>query len=88
MNGQKFELKKYEELLEQARKISIKYSVFIGLGLGLIWLAIVGNYSLAFYFGSLFLENEVNNDLYDRKYSVGDILSVFLCVMLGNIALG
>lgn len=74
--------------MEEARKISIKYSVLIGLGLGLAWFAMVGNYSLGFYFGSIFIEKKTENDIYQRVYTVGDVLSVFLTLMNGNIALG
>jgi len=80
----------------------LKYGAITGLGLGLYFFTMYGNYALGFFFGSskiyimfenisifysikykVLIEKKVYNPVVARNYNSGDVLSVFLCIVLG-----
>ena len=58
------------------------------LVMAFFFLAITWSYAYAFYMGSVFIYFRVNNDIYDRVYSAGDVLSCFFGVIFGMFSLG
>mgnify|MGYP000648373161 CR=1 FL=1 len=55
----------------------MKYGIYLGFSLGLMLFAILANYGIGFYFGSIFVENGTKNTIFDRSYTAGDVLVVF-----------
>lgn len=56
LNGQEHETNNYTKFLYIAYKISLKYGIYIGLALGCIWLSVIGDYGLGFWFGGLLIK--------------------------------
>ncbi|CAG5126531.1 unnamed protein product, partial [Candidula unifasciata] len=86
-NGHSRELHRYGVALEGCKKLGIRKSVFAGLSVGLLFLAMFAAYGLAFWFGSTQVNDYYNSNGEDGL-SPGAILSVFFCVMAGSFALG
>lgn len=56
LNGEQYEQDIYSQCLESATKNTVKYSLFLGLGLGSLFMAMLCSYALGFWFGSLLIE--------------------------------
>ena len=69
-------------------KKTIKYGLFSGLALGIMFFAVFADYSLGFYYGSVLIEDEKNNSIFDRAYSVSDVIIVFFSILIGGMSMG
>lgn len=74
--------------LKYAYSLAFKWGVYIGLTLGFMWGIIFVDYAVGFYFGSIFIEEELTNEIESRPYSAGDVLIVFFALMMGSFSLG
>ncbi|KAF9928630.1 Multidrug resistance protein 1 [Linnemannia zychae] len=79
-DGQKREMKKYTELVNQAYKTGIKKSVFTGVGMGLFMGILFLSYALAFWYGS--------RQVKDGEMKSGDVLTVLFGVIIGAVSVG
>lgn len=71
-----------------ALKVSVKYSVWAGIGIGLTYSTMYLDYALCFWYGSKLIEDGVENNIMDRTYSVGDVLVIFFAILIGGFSLG
>ena len=88
LSSEEFEMKNFATELKNANKITLKYGLLVGISVGLIYFVILSNYGLAYWFGSITIENQWYNAVTQRAYNVGDIITVFFCVMMGSMFLG
>ncbi|KAL4480239.1 hypothetical protein ABPG74_020755 [Tetrahymena malaccensis] len=88
LTGENFEIKNYSEGLLISFKIATKYAAWAGFGLGLIFLSFYLDYSLCFWYGSKLMEDETTNHNFDRKYSQGDIQTIFFAIQVAGFSLG
>ncbi|XP_006158809.1 multidrug resistance protein 1, partial [Tupaia chinensis] len=78
--GQKKELERYNNNLEEAKRIGIKKAVTANISVGATFLLIYTSYALAFWYGtSLVISGE---------YTIGKVLSVFFAVLIGTFSIG
>ncbi|KAL4669530.1 hypothetical protein H8959_008084 [Pygathrix nigripes] len=78
--GQKKELERYNENLEEAKRIGIKKAITANISMGAAFLLIYASYALAFWYGTtLVLSGE---------YSIGKVLTVFFSVLIGAFSVG
>ncbi|XP_060052280.1 ATP-dependent translocase ABCB1 isoform X2 [Erinaceus europaeus] len=78
--GQKKELARYNENLEEAKRIGIKKAITANISMGAAFLLIYASYALAFWYGTtLVLSGE---------YSIGEVLTVFFSVLIGAFSIG
>ena len=49
---------------------------------------IIWCYAFGFYFGGIFVRDNVHNDVRSRNYQSGDIVSIFFGVLFGAFSLG
>ncbi|KAL4504019.1 hypothetical protein ABPG72_022649 [Tetrahymena utriculariae] len=88
LNGEQFEANKFSALITKAYKVSIKYSIFTGIAYGIQNMMLFFDFSLTFWVGSLFIENQVTNQNMQRDYLFSDIIVVFLSIVLTSFRLG
>ena len=84
LGGQERETKRYKAILNENSGPIAKYNVYSGLALGCIIFAMFGVYALGFFVGSKFIEHEVYNPTNDGPYKVGDVLTVFMAIMMAS----
>ncbi|KAL6034361.1 hypothetical protein STEG23_030529, partial [Scotinomys teguina] len=78
--GQKKELERYNNNLEEAKRLGIKKAITSNISMGAAFLLIYASYALAFWYGtSLVLSKE---------YSIGQVLTVFFSVLIGAFSIG
>jgi len=46
------------------------------------------DYALAFWYGSVLIEDETINDNMDRIYSSGDVVTIFFSIIMGGFSIG
>ncbi len=84
--GVEYEMKEYETLLNvslrQAKKLSLSSSLLMGIFIALIFV----NYSLGFWVGSIFVQNEVTATN-GRPYTAGVVIVCFFSSMMGVFSL-
>ncbi|KAL4473708.1 hypothetical protein ABPG74_022572 [Tetrahymena malaccensis] len=104
LNGEQFETDKFSSLITKAYQVSIKYSIFTGIAYGkkikqkvfkitILFKGIQNmmlffDFSLTFWVGSLFIENQITNQNMQRDYLFSDIIVVFLSIVLTSFRLG
>uniref|UniRef100_A0A8C9U9L4 Multidrug resistance protein 1-like n=1 Tax=Scleropages formosus TaxID=113540 RepID=A0A8C9U9L4_SCLFO len=81
-NGQKKAVEKYKINLEEAKRFGVKKSVTTNVSMGFTQFVIFGTYALAFWYGTKLSVDEPEN------YSIGRVITVFFCVMIGAFSLG
>ena len=52
LDGEDFEVNRYNSLVKEAAIISSKNSVFTGMAFGLVWFFMLSDYALSFWYGS------------------------------------
>ncbi|KFO29586.1 Multidrug resistance protein 1 [Fukomys damarensis] len=78
--GQNKELERYNNNLEDAKRVGIKKAITANISIGATFLLIYASYALAFWYGTtLVLSNE---------YSIGQVLTVFFSVLIGAFSIG
>jgi len=77
-NEQK-EIDRYVEKLKPTKRYGIIKAQTLGLSLGSVYCITYLSYSIAFYFGSKFINKGVTTG--------GDVFQVFMCVMMGSMSL-
>ncbi|KAF9908858.1 Multidrug resistance protein 1 [Linnemannia zychae] len=78
--GQKREMQKYTNLVNQAYKAGIRKSIYTGLGMGTFMGILFLSYSLSFWYGS--------REVKDRRMESGDVMTVLFGVIIGAFSLG
>lgn len=79
-SGQEKEIKRYNENLEDAKRMGIKKAMSSNVAMGFTFLMIYLSYALAFWYGSeLVLKAE---------YTIGTVLTVFFVVLIGAFSIG
>uniref|UniRef100_A0A672KIK7 Multidrug resistance protein 1-like n=1 Tax=Sinocyclocheilus grahami TaxID=75366 RepID=A0A672KIK7_SINGR len=81
-NGQKKAVEKYEKNLVEAKNFGVKKAITTNVSMGLTQFIIFGTYALAFWYGTKLSVDEPEN------YSIGRVIIVFFCVMIGAFSLG
>ncbi|KAK3823505.1 MAG: p-glycoprotein [Benniella sp.] len=79
-DGQKRELRKYSNFLDQAYKAGFKKAIATGIGLGSFMLILFLSYSLAFWYGA--------REVKAGNIEPGSVLTCLLSVILGAFSLG
>lgn len=69
-------------------RLSLSYSKFVGLSLGFMMFTMFINYAIAFYYGSVIIENGYQNRIQGRPYTVGDVIVILFSIMIGGMSLG
>jgi len=83
--GQQREIERYEKSLSFAQKAGIKRGTVTGIGAGLNTAINYASYALVFWYGmNLILKSCDTNS----GYTVGDIVTIFFCVLVGSTRLG
>nr|XP_003475021.2 multidrug resistance protein 1-like [Cavia porcellus] len=78
--GQNKELERYNNNLEDAKRIGIKKAITANISIGVAFLLIYASYALAFWYGTtLVLANEC---------SIGQVLTVLFSVLIGAFSVG
>ena len=70
--------------------MSAKYGAMLGLGLGVLFFAMLASYALGFWFGSKCVEGSsscLNGNSGDTKYTAGDVLIVFFSILMAGFNL-
>ncbi|KAL8570376.1 hypothetical protein ACOMHN_035794 [Nucella lapillus] len=80
--GQDKEAERYRENLGEAKSYGLKKGFTTGLSMGFVWMVIFCCYGLGFWYGGKLTREEPEN------YSVGTMLIVFFCVLIGAFSLG
>lgn len=78
--GQKKELARYNNNLEEAKKLGIKKAITANISMGAAFLLIYASYALAFWYGTSLVIS--------REYSIGQVLTVFFSVLIGAFSIG
>ncbi|KAI6201627.1 P-glycoprotein-9 [Aphelenchoides besseyi] len=79
-NAQEVECKRYEELLESAKRDGYIRAVYVGAGLCATFLVMFGSYAMSFYIGT--------NYVVDGLITPQIMITVFFSVMIGSMSLG
>ncbi|KAI6235217.1 P-glycoprotein-9 [Aphelenchoides besseyi] len=79
-NAQDVECKRYEELLESAKRDGYTRAVYVGAGLCATFLVMFGSYAMSFYIGT--------NYVVDGLITPQIMITVFFSVMIGSMSLG
>eukprot|EP01133_Synstelium_polycarpum_P018363 gene18363-21975_t len=87
-SGEEKESDAYSANLADALKIGRKKGIMNGVGIGLVFFIMFGSYSLAFWFGSKLINDNRYNPVHKRNWTGGDVITVFLSVIFGAMALG
>ena len=80
--------KRFNQHLESARKIGVKFHMCSAIGYGLNNGGFLLMFTYAIFFGGLFVTENVHNDVRDRNYIGADSVAIFLGIMFGSWALG
>jgi len=62
----------------------------MGIGLGVLFFAMLASYSLGFWYGSLCVEGTsscLNGNSGDKLYTAGDVLIIFFCILMAGFNL-
>jgi len=73
-------IQRYDEALQEGLEQGKKQSLTTGVGIGAMMLCIFSCYALAFWYGSILIEQGV--------YNGGQVLNVFFAVMIGAFSFG
>lgn len=79
---------RFEEHLDHARMVGIKFHFFSGLGYALNNSSFLILFAASMFFGSLMVTNNVYNHNKRRDYTGGDIVAVFFGIIFGAFSLG
>jgi ATP-binding cassette, subfamily B (MDR/TAP), member 1 len=86
--GEGYEKDRYRNKIQEAMRLSLSYSKFVGLSLGFMMFTMFINYAIAFYYGSVIIENGYQNRIQGRPYTVGDVIVILFSIMIGGMSLG
>lgn len=86
--GEKRELARFGEAVEQTRKGGVRNGLKIGAGMGYTMAVVFCGYALAFYFGMTLRYNDELNPATGELWNPGRILSIFFCVFIGSFMIG
>ncbi|CAH7467323.1 ATP-dependent translocase ABCB1 [Phodopus roborovskii] len=78
--GQKKELERYNNNLEEAKRLGIKKAITANISIGAAFLLIYASYALAFWYGTSLVIS--------KEYSIGQVLTVFFAVLIGAFSVG
>lgn len=78
--GQKKELERYNNNLEEAKRLGIKKAITSNISIGAAFLLIYASYALAFWYGTSLVIS--------KEYSIGQVLTVFFSVLIGAFSIG
>jgi ATP-binding cassette subfamily B (MDR/TAP) protein 1 len=78
--GQKRETDAYVKQLDEAFASGKKRAIATGVGIGTFMLILFSTYALAFWYGA--------HQVYDKNMESGDVLAVFMGMIIGAFALG
>ncbi|XP_007644962.1 ATP-dependent translocase ABCB1 isoform X1 [Cricetulus griseus] len=78
--GQKKELERYNNNLEEAKRLGIKKAITANISMGAAFLLIYASYALAFWYGTSLVIS--------KEYSIGQVLTVFFAVLIGAFSIG
>jgi ATP-binding cassette subfamily B (MDR/TAP) protein 1 len=87
LGGEEHEISLYKKTLLATKAVVIKFGVYAGLSLGIIFAALAGMYSLGFWYGSVLIEDQTWNSVTGRPYSPGDVLTIFFSVLMGAFSM-
>ena len=85
--GEDKECKRYEKELDYTKKAMIKYGLIQGISIGFFSMFTYVFYAFSFYFGSLFIKNELYDAGSKRNYTAGDVLAVYFSIISGASSL-
>lgn len=74
-NGQKKELKRYCENLNEAKKVGILKGISVGLSIGNLYLVLFGVYAVSFWYGA--------NLVQEHENTIGQVLTTFFAIVVG-----
>lgn len=78
----------YSVSLVRAWQVCVRYSVYVGLSFGSIFLLMFADYALCFWYGSVLVEDQTYNHKQDRAYTAGDVVTIFNSIMMGGFGIG
>ncbi|GAM28104.1 hypothetical protein SAMD00019534_112800 [Acytostelium subglobosum LB1] len=87
-SGESKVAQRYSDSLKEARSVGYKRALFNGIGLGFVQFVILSTYALAFWYGSTLVSKKTTNNLTDRPWTGGDVVTVFFGVIIGATAIG
>ena len=62
------ESRNYDKFLDRAKQAGVKVHCRAGFAIAFFFFTIFGTYAYAFYMGSIWIEKDYHNDLYNRPY--------------------
>ena len=65
----------------------VKYGAYQGVSFGFNYLISYGGFAMAFFVGSIFVEESIYNHSTGEDYKAGDILTAFFAILIGVMSL-
>lgn len=87
LSSEKFEMKNFSKELIKANKITMKYGILVGFSIGFIYFVIFSDYGLAYWFGSIAIEERWYNEATQSNYDVGSVITILFSVMISSMFL-
>ncbi|KAK9877112.1 hypothetical protein WA026_016857 [Henosepilachna vigintioctopunctata] len=82
-DGQKKEIRRYDEHLQDARNNNIRRTLFNGLSNGLIWFFAYSGCALSLWYGVTLIIDQKNLPEEQKSYTPGIVVSIFFNTMVG-----
>jgi len=82
-----FELANFTVELSKGVKIVKRFGIFAGIAIGFLFFCFLSDNGLAFWFGSVLIEDQIENEVSGRPYNLGDVMTIFICIMMGSMIL-
>ena len=83
--GEDFELNNFKKELTKAVRVIKKFGLFAGTSIGFLFFIFLSDHGLGFWFGSILVEKGWINQVADRPYNLGDVLTVFIAITMGSM---
>lgn len=82
------EINNYNRHLTTSKKEGMKVHVKSSVVLGFFFFTMFGLIAYALYMGSIWIEKDIYNPLYDKPYRAGEVFACFFGVLVGMISIG
>jgi len=82
-----FELANFTVELKKGVRVVKRFGIFAGISIGFLFFCFFSDNGLAFWFGSVLIEDQRENVVAGRPYNLGDVMTIFICIMMGSMIL-
>ena len=85
--GEDKECERYSRELEHTKSTMIKFGLIQGISIGFFSMFTYVFYAFSFYFGSIFIKNDIYDNGTGSNYTGGDVLAVYFAIISGASSL-